>query len=333
MRRPNLTVVTNARAHRVLFDRLRARGVEYSVGGAMQTMDCDREVILAAGAFGSPQILLLSGIGPPGGIEPYGIRVLHELPGVGANLQEHQSIAMLYGARGAITFDSRLRADRLAIAVLRWMLFRTGPIAGLPVSAQGFVRTSPDLDRPDLQMLVSPVSMMARPWFPGWRTGAGHVFSVACVLLHPASRGRVSLRSADPAAAPRILLNLLQASEDRIAFTRIMRFVRRFFATAEVQSVVRNELIPGDAVQSDAQLEAFSRANVRTAMHPTSSCAMGVGEDAVVDAQLRVRGIAGLRIADASVMPTIVGGNTNAPVIMIAEKAVDLVLGRGTAGN
>jgi choline dehydrogenase len=159
------------------------------------------------------------------------------------------------------------------------------------------------------------------------------VFSVAGVLLHPVSRGRVSLRSADPTAAPRILLNLLQAPEDRRTFTRIVRFARRFFATDEAQQVVGNELMPGERLQSDAQLEGFARANVRTAMHPTSSCAMGVGEDAVLDAQLRVRRIEGLRVADASAMPVIVGGNTNAPVIMIAEKAVDLILGRGTPGN
>jgi choline dehydrogenase len=327
--RPNLTVITKAMVHRLLLDGGRVRGVEYAVGGDTRTIDCDREVILAAGAFGSPHILLLSGIGPAGGIEPHGIRVVHDLPGVGANLQEHQSIGMMYQARGPITFDARLRADRLALDVLRWMLFRTGPIAGLPVSAQGFVRTSPELNKPDLQMLVSPVSMLARPWFPGWRAGAGHVLSVACVLLHPASRGRVSLRSADPAAAPRILLNLLQAPEDRRAFTRMLHVARRFFATDEAQKVVRNELIPGARLQSDAELEGFARANVRTAMHPTSSCAMGVGDDAVLDAQLRVRGIEGLRVADASAMPAIVGGNTNAPVIMIAEKAVDLILGRG----
>jgi choline dehydrogenase len=334
LRRPNLAVITNALAHRVMFDGgKRALGVEYSVGRDLHKIECDGEVVLAAGAFGSPQILLLSGIGPARGIEPHGIRVVQTLPGVGANLQEHQSIAMMYKARGAITFDARLRADRLAAHVLRWMLFRTGPVAGLPVSAQGFVRTSPELDRPDLQMLISPVSMMAKPWFPGWHEGAGHVFSVACVLLHPASRGRVSLRSADPAAAPRILLNLLGASEDRAAFTRIVRFARRFLATEEAQKVVQNELMPGEALQSDADLEAFARANIRTAMHPTSSCAMGTGDDAVLDAQLRVRGVEGLRIADASVMPAIIGGNTNAPVIMIAEKAVDLILGRGTAEN
>jgi choline dehydrogenase len=328
LRRPNLTVITGALVHRLLFTGVRACGLEYRVRGNVRRLDCDHEIVLSAGAFNSPQLLLLSGIGPASGIEPHGIRVLHELPGVGANLQEHQSLAMIYRARGAITYDSRLRADRLALDVLRWLLFRSGPIAGLPVSAQGFVRTRADLDRPDLQMLVSPVSMMARPWFPGWRAGAGHVFSVACVLLHPASRGLVSLRSADPAEAPRILLNLLQAPEDRAAMTRIIRFVRRFFATAAAQELVREEALPGAALQSDAELDAFLRANVRTAMHPAGSCAMGLNHTAVVDAQLRVRGLTGLRIADASVMPTIVGGNTNAPVIMIAEKAADLIRGR-----
>ena len=328
LRRPNLQVITKALVHRVVFDGRRACGVEYSVGGSLHRLECGGEIVLAAGAIGSPQLLLLSGIGPAGGIEPHGIRVVEELPGVGANLQEHQSIAMTYEARGPITFDSRLRADRLALDVLRWVLLRTGPVAGLPVSAQGFVRTLPELDRPDLQMLVSPVSMMARPWFPGWRAASGHVLSVACVLLHPASRGSVTLRSADPAAAPRIQLNLLQAPEDRAAFTRILRFVRRFFASVDARTVVQHERLPGEALQSDAELEAFARANVRTAMHPTSSCAMGVGPDAVLDAQLRVRGVDGLRVADASVMPDIVGGNTNAPAIMIAEKAVDLILGR-----
>jgi choline dehydrogenase len=331
MRRANLEVITAALVHRVVFDGVRARGVEYSVGGTLERLDCEREVVLAAGAFGSPQILLLSGVGPAGGLEPHGIRVVHELPGVGANLQEHPSLAMMFRARGPITFDSRLRADRLALSVLRWLVLRTGPVAGLPVSAQGFVRTAPELDRPDLQMLVSPVSMMARPWFPGWRAASGHVLSVACVLLHPASRGSVTLRSGDPAAPPRILLNLLQAPADRAAFIRFIRFVRRFFATADARSVAQQELLPGEALQNDNELEAFVRANVRTAMHPTSTCAMGVGADAVLDGQLRVRGTLGLRVADASAMPNIVGGNTNAPAIMIAEKAVDLILGRRTA--
>ncbi|MGO8827681.1 MAG: GMC family oxidoreductase [Steroidobacteraceae bacterium] len=333
LHRRNLTVITDALAHRLLLQGSRARAVEYGAKGGVRQLHCDGEIVLAAGAFNSPQLLLLSGVGPAGGIEPHGIRVAHDLPGVGANLQEHQSIAMIYRARGAITFDSRLRADRLAVALLRWLLFRTGAVAGLPVSAQGFVRTAPALDRPDLQMLVSPVSMMARPWFPGWRSGAGHVFSAASVLLHPASRGSVSLRSGEPTVAPRIVLNLLQAPQDRAAFRRIIRFVRRYFATPAAQELVREETIPGGAVESDEALDAFVRANVRTAMHPVGSCAMGTGDDAVVDAQLRVRGIDGLRIADASVMPSIVGGNTNAPVIMIAEKAADLIRGRATSSR
>ncbi len=330
LHRRNLTVITDALARRLLFQGSRARAVEYAAKGGVQQLHCDGEIVLTAGAFNSPQLLLLSGVGPSGGIEPHGIRVAHDLPGVGANLQEHQSIAMIYRARGAITFDSRLRADRLAVELLRWLLLRTGAVAGLPVSAQGFVRTAPGLDRPDLQMLVSPVSMMARPWFPGWRTGAGHVFSAASVLLHPASRGSVSLHSGEPTAPPRIVLNLLQAPQDRETFRRIIRFVRRFFATPAAQELVREETIPGDAVESDEALDAFVRANVRTAMHPVGTCAMGTGDDAVLDAQLRVRGIDGLRIADASVMPSIIGGNTNAPVIMIAEKAADLIRGRAT---
>ena len=333
LRRPNLTVITHALVQRILFDGMRACAVEYRVRGEVHTLACDREVVLAAGTFGSPQILQLSGIGAAKVLEPLGIRVVNDLPGVGENLQEHQSIGLMFRARGAITFEAQLRADRLALSVLRWMLFRTGPVAELPVSAQGFVRTSPHLDRPDLQMLVSPVSMMAKPWFPGWRRGAGHVFSVACVLLHPKSRGRVWLRSADPAAAPRILLNLLQSPDDRASFIRILRFARRYFGTAEAQQVVDGELLPGEELQTDAQLEAFVRANVRTAMHPTGTCAMGVGAEAVVDECLRVRGVERLRVADASVMPNIVGGNTNAPVIMIAEKAVDLILGRCIAGS
>ena len=330
--RPNLRVLTRATVHRLLIDGGRVRGVEYDAAGRVERLTCDGEVVLAAGAFNSPQLLLLSGIGPPGEIEPHGIRVVHELPGVGGNLQDHQSLSTIYRARAPITFDAQLRADRLALAVLRWLLFRTGPVARLPVSAQGFVRTQPGLDRPDLQMLVSPVSILARPWFPGWRMGAGHVFSVASVLLHPASRGRVSLRAADPKAPPRILQNLLQADADRCALRRGIRFVRRYFATAPARELVGEELTPGGTLESDEQLDAFVRANVRTAMHPTSTCAMGVGETAVVDAALRVRGIAGLRIADASIMPSIVGGNTNAPVIMIAEKAVDLIRGRSAAG-
>jgi choline dehydrogenase len=328
MSRPNLKVRINTQVHSLLLDGSRCVGVRAESGGHVGDLRCEREVILSAGAFNSPQLLQLSGIGAPADLEPHGIRVRHALPGVGANLQDHQSLGIEFSASGKFCFDSRLRVDRLALSVLQWKLFRNGIVARAPISAQGLVRTRPGLDRPDLQMLVSPVSIFARPWFPGWRRGAGHLLSMACVLLHPESRGKVSLRSADPRDKPKIQLNLLAAEADLVGLRGIVKFVRRFFATAPASGLVAGELKPGPAVQDDASIDAYLRANVRTAMHPTSTCAMGLDAMAVVDGQLRVHGLSGLRVADASIMPAIVGGNTNAPTIMIAEKAVDLILGR-----
>ncbi len=325
MSRPNLVVRINTRAHELLLEQGRCVGVKVETDGELREIHCEREVILSAGAFNSPQLLQLSGVGAPGDLEPHGIRVRHALPGVGANLQDHQSLSVDFAARGEFCFDSELRLDRLALSVLQWQMFRNGILARSPISAQGLVRTAPHLDRPDLQMLVAPVSIFARPWFPGWRKGWGHVVSNSCVLLHPQSRGKVSLRSADPRDKPKIQLNLLQAEADREGLRNIVKFARRFFATAPASGLVSRELTPGPDVQDDAAIDAWLRANVRTAMHPTSTCAMGTDGMAVVDAQLRVHGLSGLRIADASIMPAIVGGNTNAPTIMIAEKAVDLV--------
>ncbi len=328
MGRRNLVVETGALAHRVLFDRDRAIGVEYERNGELNRAHADREVLLAGGVFNSPQLLLLSGVGPAADLEALGLEPRHDLPGVGANLQDHQSVGAVFAANGPITFESKLRFDRLALSVLRWQLLGTGPLADLPVAAQGFLKLRPDTRGADVQFLVSPVSMAARSWFPGWRKGAGHVFSMANVLLHPRSRGRVTLRSGDPHDPPRILLNLLEAPEDRETLREMLRFVRKFFSTAPASGLVKQEILPGGSIQSDEELDAHVRRSVATAMHPTSTCAMGVDREAVVDAELKVRGLKALRVVDASVMPTIVGGNTNAPVIMIAEKAADMILGR-----
>ncbi|HTW38967.1 MAG TPA: GMC family oxidoreductase N-terminal domain-containing protein [Steroidobacteraceae bacterium] len=328
MSRPNLATEVGALAHRVLFEGSRAIGIEYARAGQVLRARAEREVILAAGAFNSPQLLLLSGVGPAAELEALGIRPLHALPGVGKNLQDHQSVGAVFAARGPITFESCLRLDRLALAVLRWQLLGTGPVAGLPVAAQGFLRIRPETRGADVQFLVSPVSMLARAWFPGWRKGAGHVFSTANVVLHPESRGEVTLRSSDPHAPPRIRFNLLQAQADRWTLRYMLKFVRTFFATPPASELVSGELLPGPRIASDEELDAHVRRSVATAMHPTSTCAMGTDAQAVVDAELRVRGLAGLRVVDASVMPRIIGGNTNAPVIMIAEKASDLILGR-----
>jgi choline dehydrogenase len=328
MRRRNLTVETGALAHRIVLEHGRAVAVSYERDGEMREARAKGEIILCGGTFNSPQLLLLSGVGPAEELEQAGVQVVHDLPGVGRNLQDHQSIGIVFEAKGAITFDSQLRWDRLAWHVMRWQLFGTGLASALPVAAQGFYRSRRDLAWPDVQFLVSPVSMTARPWFPFWRAGAGHRFSLANVLLHPQSRGSVTLRSANPKQPPRILFNLLQAPEDRATFRSMIAFARHFFATAPASQLVTKELMPGTEVRSDDDVDSYVRRMVGTAMHPTSTCAMGIDANAVVDAQLRVRGLDGLRIADASVMPKIPGGNTNAPVIMIAEKAADLVRGR-----
>ena len=326
--RPNLKVETWALSHRVLIEKGRAIGVEFEQNGETRRAMAEREVILCGGAFNSPQLLLLSGVGPADELAAAGIKPLHDLNGVGRNLQDHASVGSMWKAKGDIAYDSKLRLDRLLLSVMQWRLFGTGEVAGLPVSAQGFYRTRPELEWPDVQFLIIPVSMMAQPWFPGWRKGVGHVLGAANVLLRPESRGAVTLRSADPRDKPKIQFNLLQAQADRDTFRRMVRFARRFFETAPASSLVEGAILPPADVQTDEEIDAFVRRSVGTAMHPTSTCAMGVGADAVLDEACRVRGLEGLRVVDASAMPTIVGGNTNAPVIMIAEKAADMILGR-----
>ena len=326
--RPNLEVETGALTHRVLIEQGRAIGVEFEQGGQVRRAMADREVILSGGAFNSPQLLLLSGVGPADELAEVGIKAIHDLKGVGKNLQDHASVGSVWKARGEIAFDSRLRMDRLMLSVLQWRLFGTGDVAGLPVSAQGFYRTRPELEWPDVQFLIIPVSMMAQPWFPGWRKGVGHVLAAANVLLRPESRGEVTLRSADPRDKPKIQFNLLKEAADRESFRRMVRFARRFFETEPARGLVEGQVLPGPDVQTDAEIDAFVRSAIGTAMHPTSTCAMGNGPDAVLDEACRVRGLEGLRVVDASVMPTIVGGNTNAPVIMVAEKAADMILGQ-----
>lgn len=324
MARPNLTVIDRALTTRILVENGRAVGLEYERDGAIHRVRAERELIVSGGTFNSPQLLLLSGIGPADELRAHGIPVVLDLPGVGRNLQDHASIRGLYEASGPFTFDSRLRFDRMALAAVQWQLFGTGPIAAMPIGAQGFVRTREGLQRPDLQMLVSSVAMDAHVWMPGLRKRRGDFLAIANVLLHPESTGTVTLRSADPRDKPAILFNLLSTEGDRAAFRRMVRFTRELFSRPEAAALVTREILPGPDVQSDAEIDAFVRQMIGTAMHPTSTCAMG----SVVDEQLKVIGVDGLRVVDCSIMPDIVGGNTNAPAIMIAEKAADMILGR-----
>lgn len=326
--RANLTIETGSLVRRVILERGRATGVEYVRNGELRTARAAREVIVAAGAFNSPQILMLSGIGPAQHLRDIGIEPLHDLRGVGQNLQDHPLVVAAYAASDPCTFERTMRLDRLAMSVLRWRLAGSGPMACMPFTAQGFIRMRPHLQWPDVQFEITHVSMLARPWFPLWRAGAGHQFSAIALHLRPEGKGEVTLRSANPLDPPRIRLGLLQSDADRRAARDMLKLIRRFFATEPAARLVKAELAPGEAVRADEELDAYARATVQTGMHPTSTCAMGVDDDAVVDAELKARGLAGLRVVDASVMPDIVSGNTNAPTIMIAEKAADMILGR-----
>ena len=327
-RRANLTVRTGALVTRVEVAGSRATGVEFVADGQLQTATAAREVIVCGGAFNSPQILMLSGIGPAEQLRQAGITPALDLPGVGQNLQDHPMVFMAFEAAGPFTMEASLRLDRLALAGLQWLLAGTGVLANMPLPAQGFVALAPGESRPDTQFQVSAVSMMARPWFPGWRAGAGHQLSVSALQLNPQGRGDVTLRSKDPRDPPRIRLGLFREEADKQHARDMIRFVRTLFATEPVASLVKQELAPGPAARDGEAIDAYLRSMIQTGMHPASSCAMGTGAMAVVDAQLRVRGMDGLRVVDASVMPNVVRGNTNAPAIMIAEKAADMILGR-----
>ena len=327
--RRNLTVETQALALRVLFEGQRAVGLEYQRGSETRRIDA-KEIILSGGAFNSPQLLLLSGIGPAEELSRVGVAVRHDLPAVGRNLQDHPLVAAAYSAVRPLGFERLLRLDQLMLSAARWAIDGSGPLGEAPLSVQAYVRTQAESLWPDVQFQVSHVSFMARPWFPGWRQGAGDQFTAAAMQMRPEGRGRVTLRSADPRDPPKIRLGLLSVESDRKAARDMFRFIRRFFATKPLSDLIGDEVFPGAAVEDDAALDAYLRSSIQTGMHPTSSCAMGMdAASSVVDAGLRVHGIEGLRVVDASVMPRIVSGNTHAPTVMIAEKAADLILGRG----
>lgn len=326
--RTNLTVHTRAQARRVILEEGRATGIEYLQGGELRRARARREVVLCGGAYNSPQLLMLSGIGPGEELQRHGIPVVAPLQGVGANLIEHPRMAMQYHASRGVAFTRELRFDRAMVSVMRWALAGGGTFGNQVCSGTVLLKTDPSLDRPDVQLLCSPVRIDAHLWFPGIRQPKPHGFYITVCQLYPKSRGRVTLRSADPLAAPSIRFNLLSHPDDYETMRRAIRATRRLYATPPQADLVGEELLPGVRYQSDAELDQAIREQIAITHHPVGTCAMGTGDDAVVDPQLRVRGVQGLRVADASVMPTIVGGNTNAASIMIGEKASDLILGR-----
>ena len=320
--RPNLTVLSSAHVTRVLIENGRAAGVAVRSESGLSHIRVRKEVVLSGGAYNSPQLLMLSGIGPADHLAAQGIPVLVDAPAVGRDLSEHPLVYMTFAAREATSFLRALRFDRAARSVLRWAVTGRGAFASQITSGVLMLRTRPELERPDIQLVFLPVRLDAKLWYPFGKTQS-HVLSVMVMQLHPESRGHVELRSADPLDKPRIDLNLLSTPADFADIRGGIAAVRRIFAASPLKDMVEAEIAPG----TDADLDDFIRRNLKITQHPTGTCRMGEDPAAVVDSELRVRGVAGLRVVDASVMPSVPGANINAAVIMVAERAADLIRG------
>ncbi len=328
MSRPNLAVVPRAMTNRVIIENGRATGVEYVKDGQTIVARAAREVVLSAGSYNSPQLLMLSGVGPADELAAVGVKPVHDLPGVGRGLVEHPSTPVIMTAKEPITFHSQLRYDRAALHALRWFLMGDGPFAINGNTAGIFARSDPSLERPDLQFTFNTVSIYDRAWWPWQAKSQRYSFSCIVCLIHPQSRGRVTLRSTNPADKPKIQLGIFTEQADVDLAVEGIRRVRHIYAQEPQASLIRAEALPGAGVQSDKDIADHIRRTASTMQHPASSCRMGIDAEAVVDPELRVRGIEGLRVADASIFPSIPGGNTNAPTIMVGEKAADLIRGR-----
>ncbi|MCK9247679.1 MAG: GMC family oxidoreductase N-terminal domain-containing protein [Solirubrobacteraceae bacterium] len=320
-RRPNLQVMTGAQALGIELDGDRAVGVRIrDRRGRVHVAHAEREVIVSSGAYGSPHLLLLSGIGPAAGLEAAGVPVRHELPGVGENLHDHPFMPVLFHVRDQETL---LGADKLG-PLLEWAVRRTGPLTSTAAEAFAFLRSRPGLPAADIQHHFGALYFEAH----GAETYDDHAMVIAPVLVSPKSRGRLWLRSSDPLAPPRFLTNVFDEPEDLDAMVAAVRSAREIAAAEPLASTVVSEIKPGAQEETDEDLRAAIRRRIEMIYHPVGTCRMGVDEDAVVDPELRVRGLEGLRVIDASVMPVIPGGNTNAPTIMIGERGADLVRGR-----
>jgi choline dehydrogenase-like flavoprotein len=320
-RRKNLRVLTRAQTQRVLIQGGRAVGVDFRHHGRLTRAEA-REVILCGGAINSPQLLMLSGIGPADQLREHDIRVVRDAPGVGANLQDHLDICTLQHCTQALSYD---RLNDVVVA-LEYLLRRDGPGTSNIAEGGGFVRTRHATDgRCDLQLHFIPALLDDH----GRNRLPGYGFTMHACMLRPRSRGAIRLKSADPNAKAAIHANYLSDAEgyDLKMLVEGVRLSRDIFAAKPFDAYRGDEIYPGSATQSDADLISFIRRKAETVYHPVGTCRMGSDDDAVVDPQLRVRGVGGLRVVDASVMPTLPGGNTNAPTIMIAEQAADFIVG------
>jgi choline dehydrogenase-like flavoprotein len=318
-KRPSLTIATGAHAHKLTIEQGRATGVQYRSGGRLETARAGREVILAAGAYASPQLLMLSGVGPADHLREHGIEVLVDQANVGAHLQEHPMATVNWRSGTDDTLDDATHPRYL----VPWLLAGRGKLSSNIAEAALHWRSDPSLPKPDFQIVFGP----AYYWEHGFRKTGAPAISAGPVLISPSSRGSVRLRSADPTDHPRILNNMLSSDAEVDAMLRAIELVRDIASRPPFRHHIVEELNPSASLRTRKELKTWLRATCEHEYHPTCTCRIGSPEEGVVDAELRVHGVQGLRVADASVMPAITAGNTHAPTLMIAERAADLILG------
>lgn len=320
MSRPNLKVLTAAHASGILFEGKRAIGVSFHQGEGSRQERAEREVILCGGTIGSPQLLWLSGIGPGAHLREFHIPMVCDLPGVGKNLQDHPAVGLSYTCREPITL---LNTSRLS-SKLRYLCLNDGPLTSNVAEAGGFVKVSSSSSAPDIQFHFAPGYFKNH----GRETIQEHAFTFGPTLVRPRSIGSISLRSSNPLDAPRIRAGYFSDARDLDAMVEGIKIARAIGASPALSRYRGRELFPGEGIQSDAAIRAYARKMAETLYHPVGTCKMGSDAEAVVDSELRVYGVRGLRVVDASIIPTVPGGNTHAPTIMIAEKAADMIKGR-----
>ena len=321
--RSNLTIVTGALAQRVILDGKKATGVEYKLNGAVKTAQASKEVILSAGSIGSPHLLQLSGIGNTQALEKAGVEVKHHLPGVGQNLQDHLEFYFQYKCKQPITLNGKLGLFSKGLIGAKWLLTRKGLGSTNHFESCAFIRSKPGVEWPDIQYHFLPAAMR----YDGRSAFAGHGFQVHVGHNKPKSRGSVTIASADPTQPPKIVFNYLEHQDDIEGFRACVRLTREIIEQPAFDDFRGEEIQPGQQVQTDEQIDAFVRQAVESAYHPSCSCKMGEDDMAVVNSNTQVHGMQSLRVVDSSIFPTIPNGNLNAPTIMVAEKAADIILG------
>ena len=325
LHRTNLTVETRAHVLRVMLEGRRATGIEFVQKGRTEQVRAAREVILSAGAFNTPQLLMLSGIGPADHLESVGVKTVMDLPAVGANLQDHLGIWITWKRKTPGTFHREMRLDRMTLNMIQAYFFGTGAGTVVPGGLHAFVKTQAGLDVPDIEFMFHTVPPQTRLWLPLVRPAYQDAYAIRPTLLHPVSRGHIRLRSADPRDPVKIMYNFFSAPEDLPRLREGFKRARDVGEQAAMEDYRALEANPGPKVKTDAEIDAYIRRTAMTAHHPSSTCRMGHDDTAALDPQMRVRGIEGLRVVDASAMPDLVSAHINACVLMMAEKASDII--------